>query len=182
MPHGALMLHEAFDIRVPGRVTEYNPLPFQGYNPGPGTDARFKITPYGVGWEAQLLVGLSVDGVPTWQPEQIRDYVIQARREQLQGLVADERAMYPIEHGGSVKAQLGYWERIDYLGHGSKEPGENSVSVEVINMPGEAAKDFKDNMMRLAALLAETFQQYTVVLKLAKGGMVKEIMGVDFER
>ena len=167
------MLNDSFQIRRDNRVFEFNPVRPAA---NPGTAGSFgSIEHWGPGWSAQFFVGLSVKGVPTFTAEQIRDLTLALRREQIHGLVDVSRSEYPVQHGGSVTPKLGWWEKVEYGKRGGVEAKENSVSVEITDLPGEDADDFKENMHRLAMLLAVELRQEAVVAQLANAGVVQQI-------
>ena len=129
-------------------------------------------------------MGLSVNGAPTYEPDDVLQAVLQLRRAQVQqwlrsgAVPAGEGGA--VEHGGSVVPQVGYWERVT-TEHGDTHPTEKSVSVEILNVPEVLPKDFALAIEEIAQYLAIKLRQMAVIVQILETGIVRDMFQVDTE-
>lgn len=159
---------------------------------------KAKVGDYKPAYGAQIFVGLSVDGQKAWTADQVRDWVMEWREEQLERMEAGWVARYQRElerclrnvgpdgtcvtkemrelwdRGASVIPMLGYWKKV-----GKSAYPEESASVTVLNLAGESEEEFKKNMKEIAADAVTNFYQDSVILQFTDGNVVKEVL--DFQ-
>jgi hypothetical protein len=175
--------NDAFEFKVGDTHYEFYP---QGQQNPPEWSADKPLQAYisgewGGGWSAKLFVGLSVAGRPTWAAEQVQQAVLQHRREQVmdwlnRGIISGGSKHY-VEHGGSIVPQLGYWEKVTKK-HGEEHATENSVSVEVLNLPEVGFDIFKKAIADLALTLCVEFRQMAIIVQFLEAGTVKHMLEV----
>lgn len=163
---------EAFDVESNGRMIHFRP---SSNNPPPG----IHHAPYGVASGAQILMGLSVRGVPRFSPDAVREYVLTYRRRQLGLALRSGKLTSDEGHGGSVTPSLGFWEKITQEGHGKEE----SVAISLLDLSGEGMSFvggkpqgmFYDHISDMVDHMAVEFQQKSIITQYHARGIVRAV-------
>lgn len=180
-------LNQPFSIDTGHGVIEFTPI---SSNPPIDWDKPVysSRTHLGRTWGAQLFIGLSVNGVHTWTPTQIRDAIVNLRQRQLEPLI--QQGLLPDEatHGGSIIPQFGFWGQAMKGGvHGK----EKSVSVNIDNVPtpeyrgetieldpstGQVHGSFAENILRMAEELGIEFKQAEIYVRFYRSGVIEDAL------
>lgn len=112
---------------------------------------------------ARLIVGFNVGSVPTYSIDDLIPLVKAVRLQQTG--VPD----------ASFIMQKGIYSHHD--GRGVVQ--EDSAQVLIIDMAGLGEQTFEDQMIELAEVIADKFQQETVIVEVQKNGITQRVHGVE---
>lgn len=112
---------------------------------------------------AQFFVGLNVGSIKMITADEVRDYAMQLRDEQL-------AAKGDIQHGGSLTPLLGWWRKTSDRPHSGTE---DSVMLEILNLGDETPEEFHNNMTEIAEDLAVHFKQDAIAVRFWDEGQIQ---------
>jgi hypothetical protein len=165
------MANDPFVADIGGERIQFEPA---GFNPGKRSGKAGVKGEWKGAFDAQFFIGLSVDGVPRWNAEEIRDAIFKWRDAQIQSIVETKRVpeseFEDIQFGATITPALGFWKTFGEQG----EPREDSVSVLVSYVPNsyESTEDFELNMKAIGIKIAENFEQDSVLIRMLNNGQV----------
>lgn len=113
-------------------------------------------------WAARLFVGFNVGNRPVWTVDDLVKLVRSVRERQ--GRVAD--ASFLIQKGIYTSQKTG--EVVE----------EDGAQVIILNLAGVPKNEFRKEVIELAEVIAQVFEQELVIAELQEAGISKETIGV----